>query len=89
MDRRRFRYPRSSDQMPWVSAVGRAGWRMPGRCGFVRRLDMKRTFGQLRFSPRPRRIPSIRQITMTGSVEYISNVDGQLETRHQNAYFNI
>jgi hypothetical protein len=57
--------------------------------GFVRRLDMKRTFGLLRFSPRPRSIPSIRQITMTGSVEYISNVAGQLETRQQNAYFNI
>jgi hypothetical protein len=57
--------------------------------GFVRRPDSERTFGSVRFSPRPRkRFKDIRQFTYEGSVEYIENGGGQLETRLQTASFS-
>ena len=58
--------------------------------GFVRRDDFKRSFGSLRFSPRPKtRFKSVRQFTYQGSVEYIENGAGQLETRIQTGRFEI
>jgi hypothetical protein len=57
--------------------------------GFVRRDDMRRSFGQFRFSPRPRRFPSIRKFSYTGSLAYIENGAGRLETRTGEAEFGI
>jgi hypothetical protein len=57
--------------------------------GFVRRDDFKRSFGQLRFSPRPESMQSIRKFTYQGSIEYIENGAGILETRQQNGRFEI
>jgi hypothetical protein len=56
--------------------------------GFVRRDNMRRSFGQLRFSPRPTvHFKSIRQFTYQGSLEYIENGAGELETRIGTAHF--
>lgn len=56
--------------------------------GFVRRDNMRRSFGQLRFSPRPKvHFRPIRQFTYEGTVEYIENGAGQLESRIQSARF--
>jgi len=56
--------------------------------GFVRRDNMRRSFGLARFSPRPKvHFKPIRQFTYQGSVEYIENGAGQLETRLQAARF--
>ncbi len=49
--------------------------------GFVRRDDMRKSYGQLRFSPRPTSIDSIRRFSFTGSFGYIENGTGRLETR--------
>ena len=49
--------------------------------GFVRRRDMRRSFAQFRFSPRPRSIEGVRRFSWTGSVDYIENLAGRLETR--------
>jgi hypothetical protein len=49
--------------------------------GFVRRVDMRRNFGQLRFSPRPRRSKRVRKYFASGSFSYIENGAGRLETR--------
>jgi hypothetical protein len=57
--------------------------------GFVRRDNFARTFGSLRFSPRPRRMRRVRKFTYEGSVEYIENRSGILETRNQNGRFNV
>ena len=57
--------------------------------GFLRRDDFKRSFGQLRFSPRPQNMPSIRKFTYQGSLEYIENGAGLLETRQQSGRFEI
>jgi hypothetical protein len=58
--------------------------------GFVRRPEAKRTFGQLRYSPRPLRIRGVRQFTFTGSLEYIENAtSGALETRQGTGFFSV
>ena len=56
--------------------------------GFVRRANMRRSFALAKFAPRPRvRFKGIRQFTYQGSLEYIENGAGQLETRIQTGRF--
>jgi len=50
--------------------------------GFVRRRNMKRNFGHLRFSPRPTRWRSVRRLFSAGSFTYIENTQGRLESRN-------
>ena len=49
--------------------------------GFLRRDDFRRTFVQAQFSPRPASIDAVRQFTWGGSLDYILNGAGQLESR--------
>jgi len=49
--------------------------------GFTRRTDINRSFGELRFSPRPRRMQGVRKLTFAGSGEYIENGAGATESR--------
>ena len=50
--------------------------------GFRRRSDLRRSYGQLRFSPRPTvRFKSVRKFTFTTSGEYIENGAGSIDTR--------
>jgi hypothetical protein len=55
--------------------------------GFVRRDDMYRNFGQVRFSPRPRSIASVRKFSTKASIAYVENGAGRLETRDWQAEF--
>ncbi|NOT25911.1 MAG: carbohydrate binding family 9 domain-containing protein [Acidobacteria bacterium] len=57
--------------------------------GFLRRSDIRRSFGQARFSPRPRRNGVVRKYSWTGSVNYVENGAGRLETREREAEFGI
>ena len=57
--------------------------------GFLRRSDFKRSFGSLRFSPRPKNSKLIRKYTFEGSLEHFENGAGQLESRNQQGRFNI
>ena len=57
--------------------------------GFVRRDDMRRSFGQFRFSPRPRTIKAIRRLSWMGSVAYVENTHRRLESREQLGEFAI
>ncbi len=41
--------------------------------GFVRRTDVRRSFGQLRFSPRPQRSAVVRKLTWQGSLDYVTD----------------
>jgi len=52
--------------------------------GFVRRRDVRRNTGEVRWSPRPQS-DLIRQFTMTGSVDYLANQANVLETRERQA----
>src|SRR6185503_2010640 len=55
--------------------------------GFTRRTDFDRSFAELRFSPRPSRIKSVRKFTWTGSGEYIVNGEGLVEARVWDGHF--
>lgn len=48
--------------------------------GFLRRLDFRRNFGQVRFSPRLTRT-RLRQVHNEVSLDYVTNPVGDLETR--------
>ena len=57
--------------------------------GLVRRDNFERSWGSLRFSPRPRRSKHVRKYTWEGSIEYLVNGQDQLETRLQTGRFNV
>ena len=57
--------------------------------GFVRRDDIRKSSGRLRFSPRLPSVPSIRRLSWQGNVDYIENSDGQVETREENLTFGV
>jgi hypothetical protein len=57
--------------------------------GFVRRDDMVRDFASFRFSPRPKRSGAVRKYHYQGSIEYIENTKGRLESREQTGEFAI
>jgi hypothetical protein len=59
----------------------RVGANFNPEVGFVRRPDMRRHFASARFSPRPRRNEYIRKLYWTGSIDYIENGAGRVETR--------
>lgn len=49
--------------------------------GFTRRTDINRSVAELRFSPRPRGLPSIRKLTWSASGEYVENGNGAVDSR--------
>ena len=58
--------------------------------GFLRRKNFDRTYGELRYSPRPKRIKGIRQVTYLADIEYIEGgTSGRMETRNQTGKVNI
>ena len=57
--------------------------------GFLRRDDFRRNFGQLRFSPRPYSVPWLRRMIFQGSLDYITDTNGVLETREGKLRFEL
>jgi hypothetical protein len=58
--------------------------------GFVRRAGVRRTLGEFRFSPRPRRrFTSVRRFWWMGTVDYFENSAGRVEYREQTAEFAV
>jgi hypothetical protein len=50
---------------------------------------MRRSFARFRFSPRPASMPSIRKLSWLGTVDYIEDGAGRLETRDLDGEFAI
>mgnify|MGYP001491132600 CR=1 FL=1 len=57
--------------------------------GFVRRVDMRRSFGQFRFSPRTKRNKIIRRSLYTGTMTYVEGDDRRLQTREMDVEFAL
>jgi uncharacterized protein DUF5916 len=57
--------------------------------GFVRRADMRRSFGQVRYSPRTKRNRIIRRPVYTGTTNYIEGDDKRLQTREIDGEFAL
>jgi hypothetical protein len=57
--------------------------------GFVRRDDMRRSFGAFRFSPRLPSTQTVRKLSWTASMAHIENGAGRLETREVEGEFAV
>jgi hypothetical protein len=58
--------------------------------GYVRRTDFRRSFGQARFSPRPRKSRLVRKLTWQGSVDYVTDAPGAtVQNREASGLFRI
>ena len=57
--------------------------------GFLRRDDMVRDYARFRFSPRPRNRSAIRKYVYDGSIDYIENGAGRLESRERAGEFAL
>ena len=57
--------------------------------GFVRRDDMRKSYGQVRFSPRPAQPSLVRKYSWIGSSMYIEDTAGRVETRELHGEFGI
>jgi len=57
--------------------------------GFLRRRDIRRSYAQLRFSPRPARSTRIRKYSWTATGTYIETLDGRPDTRTLEGEFGI
>jgi len=53
--------------------------------GFLRRESFRRSYAQGRFSPRPRSSRSVRKVSAEGSIDYITDIHGRLESREAQA----
>jgi hypothetical protein len=56
--------------------------------GFVRRDDIRKSSGELRFSPRPASIKSVRKFSWSGSLAYLENGAGRVEARNWEGEFS-
>ena len=57
--------------------------------GFVRRDDLRRSFAEFRFSPRPSTFESVRKFFWLGSMAYIENIAGRVEGREFQGEFAV
>jgi len=57
--------------------------------GFVRRDNIRESFGQFRFSPRPKSIASVRKFSGIATITYIEDGHGLLQTRTADGEFAI
>ena len=57
--------------------------------GFLRRDDFERSFGFVRFSPRPQLIAAVRKFSWQGQFDYTTDRAGVLETRQAQGEFGI
>ncbi|MEQ1870924.1 MAG: DUF5916 domain-containing protein, partial [Vicinamibacterales bacterium] len=57
--------------------------------GFVRRPNMRKSYGLVRFSPRPtKRFKAVRKFSYTGIASQVSNASGQVESRNVSLQFS-
>jgi hypothetical protein len=57
--------------------------------GFLRRQAFRRSFGQLRFSPRPKQPSPIRKLYYEASLDYITGPGTKLETREAQGSYRM
>ena len=58
--------------------------------GFLRRQAFRRSYGQLRFSPRPTRLPGVRKLYYNASADYFTGAaDGRVQSEEYQGQFNV
>jgi hypothetical protein len=65
------------------------GERFDAQTGYVRRTDFRRSSGEVRFTPRPKRRALVRKFTYLGGVDYVTNAGGDsLQNRQLRGEFD-
>jgi hypothetical protein len=83
----RGRYDWNADRYGIQSEYLKVGEDFEPEVGFLRRRAFKRSYGFLRYSPRPAQPSPIRKVYYEGFMEYITGPGAKLETRQaQGAY---
>ena len=57
--------------------------------GYLRRSDIRKSLGLLRFSPRPRQSRVVRKYSYTGTMDYIENFAGRVDWRDLSGEFGV
>jgi hypothetical protein len=88
-DSYRGRFEYSGDRYGVLAEHMKIGKAFFPEVGFVRRADVKRSLGQIRFSPRPNRSPIVRKYSWIGTIDYFENGAGRVDTRNAEGQFGI
>ena len=83
----RFNY--DADRYGFQAEHLMVGARFNPGVGFARRTDIRKSFASARFSPRPASLSSVRKFSGVGSIEYLENLDGRLDTRALDGEFGV
>jgi hypothetical protein len=84
----RAKFDYLGDRYGLIAETLMVGERFNPEVGFVRRTDIQRNFGQVRFSPRPAHSRLIRKLSWTAGVDYLTNRAGTVvENRESTANF--
>ncbi len=81
------RFDYNADRYGAKAEVLEVGGNFQPDVGFLRRTDFRRSYGELRFSPRPARLAAVRKFTWSTSGEYIETGAGEVDTRVWSAAF--
>jgi len=85
----RGRYEWNADRYGIQSEYLKVGEDFEPEVGFLRRRAFKRSFGFLRFSPRPKQPSPIRKLYYEGNYEYITGPGTKLESREAQGAFRL
>ena len=69
----RGRFDYAGDRWGWTAEHLLIGPDFSPEVGYVRRTDFRRSFGQFRFSPRPKNNARVRKYSFTTSLDYITD----------------
>ena len=78
----------SPDRYGVSAEVLKVGREFNPEVGFLRRTDFTRSFGSMRFSPRPKSSKLVRKYTSVASYEYYENGRGDVESRQATGRFS-
>ncbi len=86
----RGRVENAGDRYGFAVEHLRVGQDFNPEVGFIRRSDFRRTFGQVRFSPRHTSSDLVRKYTMQASIDhYVGDSTGIVETREATGQFDV
>lgn len=81
------RFDYNADRYGAKAEVLKVGDNFRPDVGFLRRTDFRRSYGELRFSPRPAHIRAVRKFTWSASGEYVESGAGRVDSRVWTAAF--
>ncbi len=89
-DSYRGRIEFAGDRYGWTAEHLAIGKNFVPEVGYVRRTDFRRSFGEARFSPRPKGSKLVRKYSLTGSYDYVTDAAmAEVQDTELRGVFNI